>query len=81
VPAQLIDAGLQTLFPPALPLELLAFGKTPQAVNQQAPIDQKCTAGLVTTEAMQQFDRPAAPQSEQVFDDSAIDYRGVERFQ
>jgi hypothetical protein len=30
---------------------------------------------------MQQFDRPAAPQSEQVFDDSAIDYRGVERFQ
>jgi hypothetical protein len=39
VPAQLIDAGLQTLFPPALPLELVAFGKTPQAVNQQAPID------------------------------------------
>ena len=81
MPAQLIDGMAQTFFALAFPLEFFPIGQAPQMLDQQAPVDQKGPAGLVAAEAVQQFDRPPAPQSEQAFDDGAVHHRHVERFQ
>jgi hypothetical protein len=66
---------------PVFPLEFFPLGQAPQMLDQQAPVDQKRPAGLEAAEAVQQFDRPPAPQSEQAFDDGAVHHRHVERFQ
>ena len=81
MPAQLINGMAQTFSALAFPLEFLTIGKAPQMFDQKAPVDQKGPAGLVTAEAMQQFDRPPAPQSEQAFNDGAVHHRHIERFQ
>ena len=63
MPAQLIDGVVQTLLALAFPLKFFPVRQTPQMLNQQSPVDQKCPACLVAAEAVQQLDRPPAPQS------------------
>jgi hypothetical protein len=72
---------VQTFFALAFPLKFFPIRQAPQMLDQQAPVEQECTACLVTTEAVQKFDRLPAPQSEQAFDDGAIHHRHVERIQ
>jgi hypothetical protein len=81
LPAQLIDGMAQTFSSLAFPLEFLTIGQAPQMLDQQSPVDQEAPASLETAEAVQQLDGTPAPQSAQTFDDGAIHYRHVERFQ
>jgi hypothetical protein len=80
MPAQLIDGMAQTFFALSFSVEFFPIGKAPQMLDQQAPVDQKGAASLVTAEAVQQLDRTTAPQSKQVFDDGAVHHGHIERF-
>jgi hypothetical protein len=47
-------------------------------LDQYPTIDQKCASGLVAAEAMQQLDRTAAMQPEQVLDHGAVHHGHIE---
>jgi hypothetical protein len=58
--------------------KVFALRQAPQVLDQYPTIDQKRAGGLVAAEAMQQLDRTAAMQSEQVLDHGAVHHGHIE---
>ena len=58
----------QAFFAPAFHLEFLPIGKAPQMIEEQAPVAQEGAPSQVAADAMKQFNRAAAPLSEQTLD-------------
>jgi len=81
IAANLLDGLYQSPFPLRLGLELLAAGDGAKFFDKVQPIDQQCVSRLITTEAMEQFDCLAPPQSEQPFHDGAVQNGNIEDFQ
>jgi hypothetical protein len=75
---ELIDFVIQTFPPPALGLKDLTLGQAPKLIHEPVPVNQESAASLKTAEAMQQLDRAAAPQAEQVFDHGTVHHGDIE---
>jgi hypothetical protein len=78
IPAELIDGLIQALFAPPFHLKIVALFHAPQVIDQYPPVHQESPAGLIAAEAVKQFDRPAASQSEQALDDGSVDHGHIE---